>query len=53
MFQSSVNMQDLPPVTKFTYLKGILRRQAAAVISGIAVMEENYDIALRTLPRKI
>ena len=49
MFQSSVNTQELPPVTKFTYLKGILRGQAAAAISGIAITEENYDIALRTL----
>ena len=52
MFQSSVNMQELPPVTKFTYLKGILRGQAAAAISGIAVTEENYDVALHTLPDK-
>ena len=52
MFQSSVNTQELPSVTKFTYLKGILRGQAAAAISGIAVTEENYDIALRTLRDK-
>ena len=50
--QSFVNTQELPPVTKFTYLKGILRGQEAAAISGIAVTEENYDIALRTLQDK-
>ena len=48
MFQSSVNTQERPSVTKFTYLKGILTGQAAAAISGKAVTEENYDIALRT-----
>ena len=48
-FQSLVNTQELPSVTKFTYLKEILTRQAASAISGIAVMEENYAIALCTL----
>ena len=51
MFQSSVDTQELPSVTKFTYLKGSLEGlQAAAAISGIAVTEENYDI--RTLRDK-
>ena len=54
MFQSSFITQELPPVTKFTYLKEILSRgQAAAAISGIAVAEENYDITLRTLQKVV
>ena len=40
ILQSSGNTEELPAVYNFTYLKGILRGQEAAAISGIAVTDD-------------
>ena len=37
VFHSSVHKQEVPNVTKFSYLKGSLRGAAAAVIGGISI----------------
>ena len=36
-FNSSVHEQEIPNVTKFSYLKDYLRGAAAAVIGGISI----------------
>ena len=46
MFTTSVDQQNLSKVSKFTYLKGVLRGAAAAAISGIAIINDNYDLAV-------
>ncbi|XP_065891721.1 uncharacterized protein [Dysidea avara] len=48
-FSAAVHQQSLPPVAKFSYLKGVLKGAAAATISGISVSNENYDMALLLL----
>lgn len=52
IFEASVHQQDLPPVVKFSYLKGTLKGTAAAAISGISVNNDNYDTALSLLKEK-
>ena len=52
MFSTSVDQQNLPKVSKFTYLKGVLRGAAAAAISGIAITNENYDLAVTLLKER-
>lgn len=47
IFESSVDKQDLPKVAKFNYLRGTLKGQAATALTGIAVTNENYDLALK------
>ena len=52
MFNSSVHEQNLPKVSKFSYLKGVLKGSAAAAISGISVTTENYDLAVAMLKER-
>ena len=49
MFTTSVDQQHLSKVSKFTYLKGVLRGAAAVAISGIAITNDNYDLAVTLL----
>jgi len=39
-------------VSKFIYLKGVLRGAAAAAISGIAITNDNYDLAVTMLKER-
>ena len=48
-FSRSVDQQNLSKVSKFTYLKGVLIDAAAAAISGIAIINDNYDLAVTML----
>ena len=52
MFKSSVHEQNLPTVSKFSYLKGVLKGSAAAAISGISVTADNYELAIKLLQEK-
>ena len=52
MFNSSVHEQNLLKVSKFSYLKSVLKNSAAAAISGIPVTSENYDLAITLLKEK-
>ena len=52
IFNSSVHEQEVPNVTKFSYLKGALRGAAAVVIGGISVTNDNYVIAIELLKEK-
>ncbi|XP_065891564.1 uncharacterized protein [Dysidea avara] len=52
IFKSTIHEQDLPNVTKVSYLKGVLRGAAATAVGGISVTNENYDTAIRLLTDK-
>ena len=52
MFNASVHRQNIPKVSKFSYLKGALRGSASVAISGISVTEENFDIVVALLKEK-
>ena len=52
IYNSAVHEQDIPNVTKFSYLKGSLRNSAAAAICGISVMNDNYPVAIHILEDK-
>jgi len=49
---SSVDKQNIAKVSKFSYLKGALRGAAFTAISGIALTNENYDVAITLLKEK-
>ena len=49
VFSSSVHEQEVPNVTEFSYLKGSLCGAAAAVIGGISITIDNYDIVIELL----
>ena len=52
IFDASVHQQNIPKVSKFSYLKGALRGAASVAISGISVTEDNYDTAVTLLKEK-
>ena len=52
MFTTSLDQQNLSKVSKFTHLKGVLRGAAAAAISGIAITNDNYDLAVILLKER-
>ena len=39
-------------MSKFTYVKGVLKGAAAAAISGIAITNDNYDLAVTMLKER-
>ena len=49
MFSAAVDTQQLPQVSKFTYLRSVLKGPAARLVSGIAVTDANYPTAVSTL----
>ena len=52
IYNSAVHEQDIPNVTKFSYLKGSLRNSAATAICGISVTNDNYPVAIHILEDK-
>jgi len=49
-FQSSIHEQtNLPDVSKFSYLKNLLRGSALSAITGISMTNENYPLVIRLL----
>ena len=48
-FEALVNSQDLPTVSKFSYLKGALDGEAARAIKGFSLTEANYPKAIEKL----
>ena len=52
VFESSVDKQNIAKVSKFGYLKGALRGAAFTAISGIALTNDNYDVAVTLLKQK-
>ena len=52
IYNSAVHEQDIPNVTKFSYLNGSLRKSAAAAICGISVTNDNYPVVIHILEDK-
>ena len=53
IYNSAVHEQDIPNVTKFSYLlKRSLRNSGAAAICGISVTNDNYPVAIHILQDK-
>ena len=49
MFSAAVDTQQLSQVSKFTYLRSVLKGPAARLVSGIAVTDANYQTAVSIL----
>ena len=45
----SIDEQNLPAVSKFSYLKGLLKGPALSAIQGIPITSENYEVATKLL----
>ena len=52
VFNVAVHEQEVPKVTKFSYLKGSLRGAAATAIGGISITSDNYDTTIQLLKDK-
>ena len=52
VFNSSVHEQEIPNVTKFSYLKGTLRGTAANAIHGISITNDNYNTVIELLKER-
>jgi len=52
IYESSVHRQDIPNVSKFSYLKGALCGSASMAIAGISATNENYNVAIQLLKEK-
>ena len=49
-FNSAIHeQQTLPAVSKFNYLKSVLKVSASSVIAGIPLTSENYTVAVKLL----
>ena len=48
-FSASIDVQNIAPVQKFTYLKSCLGGKAIGVIDGIQMTSENYEVAVNKL----
>lgn len=48
-FNAVVHNSDLPDVSKFVYLRSLLKGEAGAVIEGLSLTKEHYAIALELL----
>ena len=51
-FEAHVHNQELPVVSKFSYLTSLLDGEAKRVISGLSITSANYDIAINMLKRR-
>ena len=52
-FNSAIHeQQTLPAVSKFNYLKSVLKGSASSVIAGIPLTSENYTVAVKLLQEK-
>ena len=49
MYKTVVREQDIPNVTKFSYLKGALCKAAATSIYGISVTNDNHPVPIKIL----
>ena len=52
VFESSVDKQNISKVSKFSYLRSVLRGTALVAISGITLSNDNYDTAVSLLKEK-
>ena len=52
VFKSIIHEQALPAVSKFTYLKSVLKGSALTSVAGIPLTTENYDLAIQLLQKE-
>jgi len=52
MFKTSIDEKGLPKVSKFNYLISVLKGTATAVISGLSISNDNYDLAIALLKER-
>ena len=48
-FEAHIHLSDLPPISKFSYLKSLLQGDAERCIAGLAMTAENYQTAVDLL----
>ena len=51
-FQAVVDDSDLPDITKFTYLRSLVKGEAKAAIAGLALTAASYNIAIKILKER-
>ena len=52
MFEANVHNSDRPPVTKFSYLKSLLKGDALAVVAGLKLTAVNYPVAISLITNR-
>ena len=52
IIESSMDKQNIPNVSKFSYLRSVLRGKAFVAILGITLSNENYNMAVALLKEK-
>ena len=52
MFEANVHNTDRPPVTKFSYLKSLLKGDALAVVAGLKLTAVNYPVAVSLISNR-
>lgn len=51
-FNAAVHESNVSPIEKFTYLRGQLRGEALATVTGLSLTNKNYDVALALLEER-
>lgn len=51
-FTAIVHQSDLPVVTKFSYLRSLLKGEASAAITGLSLSEQHYEDARELLEQR-
>ena len=52
LYEANVDNTDKPPVTKFSYLKSLVKGDAASVIKGLKLTAANYPVAISLLQNR-
>ena len=52
IFKATIHEQNIPSVSKFSYLKSVLRGSALSSIAGIPLISENYSMAIKLLQNR-
>ena len=52
LFDANVHNTDKPPVTKFSYLKSLVKGDAGLVIKGLKLTAANYPVAISLLQKR-
>ena len=51
-FDAAVNQKEIPEITKFSYLKSLLKEEAKSAISGLPLTAANYQAAVDLLQER-
>ena len=52
VFRSAIHEQTLPAVSKFSYLRSVLKGSALSAIAGIPLTSENYSLVIKLLQER-